>query len=80
MADLRMAEMGSPSEWNESSTAALAHNSVEPLASGTLMRGRYRVVSQLGKGGIGFVYLVQDEHFDARPLRSMKEMILRLDD
>jgi serine/threonine protein kinase len=80
MADMRMAEMWSPSGWNDPSTASLSQNSLQPLAPGTLMRGRYRIVSQLGKGGTGFVYLVQDENFDARPLRSMKEMILHLDD
>jgi hypothetical protein len=80
MADMRMAEMWSPSGWNDLSTASLSQNSLQPLAPGTLMRGRYRIVSQLGTGGTGFVYLVQDENFDARPLRSMKEMILHLDD
>jgi serine/threonine protein kinase len=65
---------------NDPSTANLPHNSLQPLAPGTLMCGRYRVVSRLGKGGMGCVYIVQDEHFEARPLRSMKEMIPRLDD
>ncbi len=61
-------------------TANLPQGPFQPLAPGTLMRGRYRVVSQIGKGGMGYVYLVQDENFDARPRRSMKEMIPRLDD
>jgi serine/threonine protein kinase len=80
MADVRMGEMWHHGAWNDPSTAYLPHNSLQPLTPGTLMRGRYRVVSQLGKGGTGYVYLVQDEHFDAQPLRSMKEMIPRLDD
>src|SRR5215469_7796519 len=65
---------------DDPNTANLPQGPFQPLAPGTLMRSRYRVVSQLGKGGMGYVYLVQDENFGARPLRSMKEMIPRLDD
>src|SRR5215469_14448267 len=81
MAEMWMGEMWRDGGWNDpTNTANLPHNSLQPLAPGTLMCERYRVVSQLGKGGMGYVYLVQDEHFGARPLRSMKEMIPRLDD
>src|SRR5215467_680888 len=80
MADMQAGELGRNSLWSDPSTANLQNNWLQPLGPGTLMRGRYRVVSQLGKGGMGCVYLVQDENFEARPYRSMKEMIPRLDD
>lgn len=44
------------------------------LGSGMLLQGRYKMVRQLGKGGMGIVYLASDNRFSNR-LCVVKEML-----
>ncbi len=44
-----------------------------PLSAGTVLRGKYRVVQKLGKGGMGMVYLVEDQELPGKQW-ALKEM------
>jgi outer membrane protein assembly factor BamB len=77
MADIRQSTNGADL------TAQLHQSSAYQLAPGTILQDRYRVDRVLGKGGMGHVYLVRDEHFadgQTPPVRAMKEMIPRIND
>jgi serine/threonine-protein kinase len=41
---------------------------MEPFAPGSLLGNRYRIASQIGKGGFGLVYLAHDEQLHQRPV------------
>jgi WD40 repeat protein/tRNA A-37 threonylcarbamoyl transferase component Bud32 len=43
-----------------------------PLPAPTLLNQRYRVLNEIGKGGFGIVYRVEDTHFDNRILAAKK--------
>ncbi|MGH2486209.1 MAG: protein kinase domain-containing protein, partial [Ktedonobacterales bacterium] len=69
---------------DDNRTVSLTPGIFPPLAPGTLLQGRYRIESQIGKGGMGFVYIVRDERFSSslgiRSIRSLKEMIPRVNE
>ena len=67
---------------DDNRTVSLTPGAFPPLAPGTLLKGRYRVETQIGKGGMGYVYKANDELFSTelgtRSVRSLKEMIPRV--
>src|SRR6185312_16650994 len=53
------------------SLAAEAHSEQRHAVPNTLIAGRYRVVEQLGAGGVGVVYRVRDETGAERALKQL---------
>jgi len=46
----------------------------KPLAPGEFLRGRYRIRSIIGQGGMGAIYLAEDERLTGR-LCALKEVV-----
>ncbi len=58
---------------DDDSTANLHHGDDMFLRTGTLINGRYKVLSILGNGGMGTVYLAQDQNVPTGRLCAVKE-------
>lgn len=55
-----------PSQSTVAASLPLAYNFVMPLQPGDILRNRYRIEGQLGKGGMGTVFLAHDLTLDIK--------------
>src|SRR5947209_14199380 len=62
---VRCVKMESPGRNAKTETPNFARRRTSMLTPGTILQGRYRVVRQLARGGMGTVYEATDERLDA---------------
>ncbi len=63
-----MADRSKQSEGTHEFYSATGSATPQPMASGALLKARYRIERELGRGGIGVVYLGRDERLHSMPV------------